>query len=194
MRSLYIQPKSPMERHLVALHIAIEVVAAIPNPPIGGAPLRCHEVARVVKHFIPGARVVDGLFHRNNAHSWLVFSNGDIIDPYCIHAFPQVQLRWEGNHAVKAYKEKRLSALHRPSGRPGLVKKLIKAVEDVLGEDAFFVKPRPLVPLKPLKKSLYNRMHVSERLARTEPVLGAPRKKPEVRRRRRSPRRGGASS
>lgn len=68
--------------------LAKRVVETLPEE-IEGQPLRCHEVARVVSHFIPG-RVVDGRCGPYD-HSWLIL--GDfILDPYAIGSYPLVQL------------------------------------------------------------------------------------------------------
>lgn len=77
---------------------AAALVARLPeNEPDSGELLRCHEVARVVGHFL-GLPVMDGRY-LHVPHSWLYFCNRAdqprrlrILDPYAVGRLPMVQL------------------------------------------------------------------------------------------------------
>ena len=94
-------------KELAALKYAERIVACLPDEDANGDVLRCHEVARVVSHFL-GLPVMDGYYGPERGqmtgveHSWLYFrpltDEGDeaiglnFLDPYCIGRLPQVQL------------------------------------------------------------------------------------------------------
>lgn len=85
-------------RELDYLRRAEQIVAVLPETEPGTDELlRCHEVARVVAHFLE-LPVMDGFFCRVD-HSWLYFGSREekprslrILDPYSVGRLPIVQL------------------------------------------------------------------------------------------------------
>lgn len=88
---------------LRALEVAQGCAVAMPDPPAGAPPLRCHEVARAVARRLRASgafgpawtvEVVDGRFGRAD-HTWVELRGpgGEwVLDPYAVGRLPQVQV------------------------------------------------------------------------------------------------------
>lgn len=77
--------------HLLALARAQDLVDRVATA--WGNELRCHELARAVKHLLADdtIAVVDGRCGPVE-HSWLCFADGSILDPYAPGRLPAVQI------------------------------------------------------------------------------------------------------
>lgn len=96
------------QRMIDYLELASAYVAAMPEVDAQGQALRCHEVARAVRHKLAaveqglGVSLQDGLW-RAREHSWLVLWDPEqpsgvhcVLDPYSVGSLPLCQLRdWD---------------------------------------------------------------------------------------------------
>lgn len=71
---------------------ASRLVAAVPDPPEGASPWRCHELARAVGAVL-GLRAQDGRYGLVD-HTWLWVGEPPraVLDVYAVGRLPQVQL------------------------------------------------------------------------------------------------------
>lgn len=108
------------QHHKVSMGIAQKVVEYLPEMH-GERWLRCHEVARVVDRVLKNTmilslpvtwRVVDGKYVGGVAipadHTWILWSDGIVLDTYAVARYPPVQLvdnNWPTNAHYKEEEE-----------------------------------------------------------------------------------------
>lgn len=79
--------------HQLDLVRAIDLVARTRGRDSKHRYVRCHELARAIQPLLPPQwRIVDGMVVSVVQHTWLVGSDGIILDVYAPTRLPQVQL------------------------------------------------------------------------------------------------------
>lgn len=108
-----------------AFNKATVIVRHLPDAGPDGRELRCHEVVRVVGHFLH-LPFWDGRYELGAEHSWLETTSGHILDVYTVGRLPPVQLI-----AVVPTMPTRYRILHfRDDVRQDTIEHLIKYVEE----------------------------------------------------------------